>query len=139
MAKLNLPDETVWDNAATPKWSTLRAGMARILKFPVLGVGGGLKGLQNGSMPIKIVSGTFDFDASYPTGGEDISGIWDLFPKGVVDGVLFDMPNVAAARTVKVDTVNKKLLAYTDGLVTQVAGATNLSAVTGLRWFAWGM
>ncbi len=139
MAKLNMPDGTVWDNTLTDKWSTKAPGQGAIRRVPVLGVAGGLTGLMTGSTPVKIVSGTFDFDTSYPTGGEDISAIWDLFPKGVVSGVLFEMPAVAAAKVVSVDTGNKKLLAYTDGFVTQVTNATNLSAITGKRWIAWGM
>jgi hypothetical protein len=139
MAKINFDNGTVWDNtlAGDAKYSTKvpgHAGQGR----EVRGIGGSIRGLTTAGKRPVVLTGTFDFDSSYPTGGEDITALWDAFPGGVLSGALFTQPNVAAVRTVSVDTGNKKLLGYTDGLVTQVTNGTNLSAVTGLRWVAWG-
>lgn len=141
MATLTFHDGAVWDNnsALADKYSTRTTG-ARTLKR-VLDPHDGLKSISTAALQssrLTIVTGTFAFDTSYPTGGEDISEIWNLMPKGVVLSVLFDQPNVAACRTVKVDTGTKKLLGYTDGLVTQVVNTTNLSAITGVRFIAVG-
>ena len=86
-----------------------------------------------------IISGTIDFDASYPTGGEafDLSGKMQS-----LKGILFEHK---AGYTFQYDYGNKKVLAYyadydaaADGALIQVADATNLSAVTGVRFFAYG-
>jgi len=139
MATVTFDNGTVWNNTLSgdAKYSTKvpgHAGQGR----EVRGIGGSIRGLTTAGKRPVILTGTFAFDSSYPTGGEDISAIWDAFPSGVVSGVLFQQPNVAAARTVDVNTTSKLLLAYTDGLVTQCTATTNLSAITSLRWVAWG-
>lgn len=89
----------------------------------------------------KTVSGTFAFDASYPTGGESISDITAQFrtcqgivfqPKG---GYVFDA-----------DISNNKVIAYradydaaADGPLVQVPNTTDLSALTAVPFFAWGV
>lgn len=139
MAKLNFDDGAVWDNTVTgtDKYTTKIPGHGSKSNRPVVLVGGDMRGLQTSGRELQIVTGTFDFDASYPTGGEDITGVWNMFSRGF-GGMLIAQPNVAAVRTVVVDTANKKLLGYTDAFATQVGAGTNLSAVTGLRFIAWG-
>lgn len=98
-----------------------------------------------GSRPTKVVTGSLAFDSSYPTGGEDISGIFDLFnnPAGTsrLSGVLFDQP-LSGAQTgkfAKVDYTTKKILLYTNASpAVEVANASDQSAITALRFIAWG-
>lgn len=141
MATMTFGDGAVWDNtsSAADKYSTrVAGGKSGAARFNA--PHGAMKSLDATDTSTRkcIVTGLFAFDSSYPTGGEDISEIWTLMPKGVVNTVLFAQPDVAACRTVEVDTGNKKLLGYTDGLVTQVTNGTNLSAITGLRFIAIG-
>jgi hypothetical protein len=82
----------------------------------------------------KVAMGTFDFDSSYPTGGESIADIYNLFRS--CDGVVFQATD--GTRLYAVDHAAQKVKAFT-ALATEVANATNLSAVTGIRWFAWGI
>lgn len=138
MAKLNFDDGAVWDNTlTTDKYSTKVAGHMGRGKANVYVMGGRIRGLDTNGKPLVLVTGTYDLDSSYPTGGEDISELWNMFPTAYV-GSLFEQPNVAAVRTVSVDAGNKKLIGYTDAFTTQVANATNLSAITGKRFIAWG-
>ena len=91
--------------------------------------------------PVHIVTGTFDFDSSYPTGGEDISSIADAF--GTMLGCIFESKG---GYTFSVDyTANaEKVLAYygnydaADGVLIEVPGSTSLATVTGVRFIAWG-
>lgn len=101
---------------------------------------GGSGGPLRGGGPNKVASGTFAFDSSYPTGGESISEIWDAFKS--VQGIIFPS---RSGYVFDVDYTNKKVLAYysdydavADGALIQVPNTTNLSTVTGVRWFAWG-
>lgn len=101
---------------------------------------GGSGGPLRGMGPNKIATGTFAFDSSYPTGGESVSGIWDLFKS--VQGLVFFS---RSGYVFDVDYTNKKVLAYysdydagADGALIQVPDTTNLSTVTGVRWMAWG-
>jgi len=88
---------------------------------------------------VVIRAYTFDFDNSYPTGGEDISGIFNDFATG---GLLQILTNGAQAdatngRFVKVDYTNKKLMLYT-ALGTQATDTSDQSAITGVRLIAIG-
>lgn len=139
MATVTFDNGTVWNNTLSgdAKYSTKTPGHAGQVR-EMRGIGGSIRGMTTAGKRPAIVTGTFAFDSSYPTGGEDISAIWDAFPGGSVNTILFEQPNIAAARTVGVDTSGKKLLAYTDGLVTQCTATTNLSAITSLRFIAVG-
>lgn len=136
MAKLNFDAGSVWDNTVTGsnKYSTKVPAQAAT-KGPVMSAGS--------ARALRLVPFTFDFDASYPTGGEDISGLWDAFPRGQVLGIFVVDTNVLANATgvkdVRPDYAAKKLIAYTTfGGGTQVTNATNLSGVTGIRMLAIG-
>lgn len=94
----------------------------------------------NAKGPLKIVTGTFDFDTSYPTGGEDITGIFNKFASTL--GCEFFPRN---GYTFTTDYTNKKVLAYqgdnTNAAAApgvQVPNTTNLSTLTGVRFIAWG-
>ena len=139
MATLTFDNGAVWDNtvSGTDKYTTKVPGHGSSSNRPVAAVGGDLRGLETGGELLQLVTGTFSFDDSYPSGGEDISELWNMFRRGF-GGALVQQPDVAAARTVEVDTVNKLLLAYTDGFQTEVGDTTDLAAITGLRFIAWG-
>lgn len=81
----------------------------------------------------RFVGGTFDFDASYPTGGEDISDIIGAFPTKC-QGCVFETDGT---RLFVTDYTNETVKAFS-ALGTEVTNATDLSAVTGVRFFAWG-
>lgn len=95
---------------------------------------------------LKFVTGTFAFDSSYPTGGEDITEIFDCFKELL--GIQFSdegAPITANAKIVNsfpVDYAGKKVLAFGDdtttGVPAEVAATTNLSTLTGVRFVAWG-
>lgn len=137
MATLTFDDGAVWDNTvgATDKYTTKFPGHMSRGRVQAFALGGRLKGLETQGKPLVIVTGTYSLDSSYPTGGESISELAAMFPNALV-GVLFEQPNVAAARTVA--RSGNLLLAYTDGFVTEVSNGTNLSAITGKRFIAWG-
>lgn len=95
---------------------------------------------------LKIVTGTFDFDSSYPTGGEDITEIFAQFAQ-LLGIQFFDegAPITANAKIVNsfpVDYTGKKVLAFGDdtttGVPAEVAAATSLATLTGVRFIAWG-
>lgn len=86
---------------------------------------------------VRLVTGTIDFDSSYPTGGEAIS-----LPLNEVKGMLIENK---AGYVFQYDRTNKKILAYyadydavADGALIQVPDTTNLSALTGVAFLAWG-
>lgn len=77
-------------------------------------------------------SGTFAFDSSYPTGGEDLSDLWGYLR--TVRGV--SVPTNGTYIFVA-DLTNKKLLAYT-ALGTEVGNGVSLATLTAVPVFAWG-
>lgn len=89
----------------------------------------------------KLVTGTITFDASYPTGGEDISDIWTLFPTGATVRVFVEQPLTGAqtGKFAKVDYVNKKLQLFTNASpAVEVANASDQSAIVALPFQAVG-
>lgn len=85
--------------------------------------------------------GTFNLDSSYPTGGYPINSVFDLFQQ--VAGVLVAP---TAGYLFDVDYTNKKLKVFhfnypaaSAGAAVEVPNGTNLSSVTDVRWFAWGV
>ncbi len=145
MATLTFSDGSVWDNneaTAPDKYTTKFPGHTAVRRDgAILTKHGGLSGLESGtgSTAKVVITGTLQLDSSYPTGGEDISEIWNLMPKGVVLKAQFDNPNSATVRYVVVDTGNKKLICYIDGAAqTQAANLANLSAVPAIRFLAVG-
>lgn len=108
---------------------------------------GGSGPLFSGGGPVqKVVTGQFSFDNSYPTGGEDVSDIFSLFngPTGAsrLQGLLVEQPIQAGAQTgkfLRVDYANKKIQLFTNASpYAEVAGSSDQSAITGLRFIAWG-
>lgn len=97
-----------------------------------------------GSRPTKVVTGTFAFDSSYPTGGEDISAIFDLFNDTTgtsrLNGILMDQPLTGSqtGKFLKVDYSTKKVLLYTNASpAVEVTNTSDQSAIT-VRFIAWG-
>lgn len=90
---------------------------------------------------MKVVTGKFDFDSSYPTGGEDIADIAAQFAGSVALGVVFEPVN-AARYHIAVDYAAKKVKLFiedaTTGVEAEAANASDQSAITGVRWMAWG-
>lgn len=104
------------------------------------GTGAGRKRVAAmGDKVMNFVTGTIDFDSSYPTGGEDISGIFDQFSNCL--GIVFESKD---GYTFSADYSGQKVLAYwvdtsTDGAAqAQVVDTTDLSSITGVRFLAWG-
>lgn len=96
-----------------------------------------------GSRPMKVVTGTYAFDSSYPTGGEDISDIFNQFGKTsrAAVNIQFDQPLTGAqtGKFIKVDYTTRKVLLYTNASpAVEVANASDQSAITGLRFVAIG-
>ena len=139
MALVTFDNGAVWDNtvSAADKYTTKVPGHGSKSNRPVVLVAGDMRGLQTSGRELQICTGTFKFDTSYPSGGEAITEIWNIFSRGLA-GILFAQPNVAAVRTVSVDLANKKLQGYTGAFATEVGNGTNLSAVDPIRFFAWG-
>lgn len=109
------------------------------------GTGPGIAGTRpmyaaSGGRALKVVTGTIAFDSSYPTGGEATTAISGHFTELL--GVLFEHED---GYTFKYDYTNNKILAYwvdtsVDGAAqAEVADTTDLSGVTALRFFAWGI
>ena len=88
---------------------------------------------------MKLVTGQYAFDSSYPTGGEDITDIFNQFTSLL--GILMEQP-LSGAQTgkfLKIDYSGKKVLLYTNASpAVEVANASDQSAITGLRFIAWG-
>lgn len=102
---------------------------------PMLGSGAGR--LQ------KVVTGAFSFDSSYPTGGEDISDIFNQFPGGL-QCLYFDpsvpLTSAGTGKRLQVDYTNKKLLLYDNAVASaQVANASDQSGSAGVRFIAVGI
>lgn len=98
-----------------------------------------------GSRPSKVVVGQLTFDSSYPTGGEDISEIFNLFnnPAGTsrLEGLLIEDPTGSAGtgKKVVIDYTAKKALLYTNASPpVEVANASDQTGAANLRFFAWG-
>ena len=95
----------------------------------------------NMSRGMKIVTGKFSFDTSYPTGGEDLSEIFNMFAE--CHGVLMEQPVQAGAQTgkfVKIDHTAKKAMLFTNAApFAEIANASDQSGIVNLRFFAWGM
>lgn len=93
-----------------------------------------------GQAGYEAVVKSFDFDSSYPTGGESLTAS-DLG----LGSVVFVLAEPKAGYVFAYDYTNQKLLAYrgdndagADGPLVEVANGVNLSAVTGVRIFALG-
>lgn len=100
----------------------------------------GMNDVRAVGMQLKVLTGTFDFDSSYPTDGEDFD-VSSYFPKGVIavivpskDGYVFEY-----------DKDDEKIKAYyadydagSDGALIEVADEEDLSSVTGVSFVALG-
>lgn len=87
-----------------------------------------------------INHGTFSFDSSYPTGGEDISDIFNQHTECFF--VIMEQPIQAGAQTgkfLKVDHTNKKVQLFTNAApFAEIANASDQSLITGLKWVSVG-
>jgi hypothetical protein len=91
----------------------------------------------------KIVTGSITFDSSYPSGGEDISDIFDLFRSTVGVTIIVDqsavMVSAGTGKRTRVDYTNKKLMLYDNAVASaEVANASDQSGAAGLRFIARG-
>ena len=108
--------------------------------FDKTGAGSGGFGPLLGNGPRKVITGTFAFDSSYPTGGESITDIFNRFRE--CQGILMESPLTSAGtgKHVVIDMTNKKALLYDNAAApAQVLNATDQSGATGLSWVAWGI
>ena len=92
-----------------------------------------------GGKRLKIMYGTFDFDSSYPTGGEAM----DL--SNEFKEVLWVLMTPNSGYVFQYDKAAKKILAYwydydatADGAAVEVTAATNMSAVVNVPFIAIG-
>lgn len=89
--------------------------------------------------PLRVITGKFSFDNSYPTGGEDISGIFDKFSECLA--VIMQDPTGSAGtgKKVVIDMTNKKAMLYDNAAApAQVANLSDQSGAVNLRFIAWG-
>lgn len=96
---------------------------------------------------LKQVTGTITFDNSYPTGGEDISDIFDLFRDTAqaaanrTTKIYVEQPLTGAqtGKFAKVDYTNKKIQLFTNASpAVEVANASDQSAIVALPFIAVG-
>lgn len=106
---------------------------------------GGSGPLFGSGRPTKVVTGTMTFDSSYPTGGEDIADIVNLFNNAAgvsrCEAVVFDQPLIGAqtGKFAKANLSTKKVLLYTNASpAVEVANASDQSAIVALPFIAWG-
>ena len=90
----------------------------------------------------SIREGTVDFDTSYPTGGESMS-LTDLSLKGIyyvvfqpTSGYFFEWDYTN--KKVKVFYIVASALSPASATATEVASATDLSALTGVKYRGFG-
>ncbi len=109
--------------------------MAVITEIAALpGRGSKRPALFGGSRTLVMRSYTFDFDASYPTGGEDITAVFNDFQE--VIAVIPVMPAYTAAtgKELRVDHTNKKLMLFDNAAApAQVANLSDQSTITGVK------
>lgn len=105
--------------------------------------------MATASRTVGIYVFTFNFDSSYPTGGEDISttAFADLSPWAILKGgVLAILPvqqpglSSGTGKWVVADITNKKLMVYTNAAAppAEVANGSDQSGITGLTLVAIG-
>ena len=112
------------------------------LSFDVGTVGAGrtVPVFANHKRPLKFVTGSFTFDSSYPTGGEDISSIFNKF--ATCNGIYMEAPldSAGTGKHVVIDYTNKKAMLYTNAAApAEVANASDQSGAASLRFIAWGI
>lgn len=87
----------------------------------------------------RIATGTISFDSSYPTDGESFT----LSQLGFGSQLYHLNVSPKSGYVFEVDYTNKKLKAYivgsTSSVLSEVANTTDLSALTGVRFFAVGV
>src|SRR5262245_8113266 len=113
------------------------------------GKGGSTPLFAAGVRPTKVVFGYFVMDNNYPTGGYDITALFNRFKISnpaagtfFLDGILVDQPLTGAqtGKFAKIDYANKKIQLFTNASpAVEVAGASDQSAITRLNFWAWGM
>lgn len=117
------------------------------IAYDSAGTGAGAKSplLVQSQRMMKIVTGNFTLDTSYPTGGEDVTDIFNQFSE--LKSIVWEKPTptTVATRTItalKTDYSGKKVIAYgedtTSGIEAEFANASNLSTVPAVRFVAIG-
>ena len=91
----------------------------------------GMNDVKNMGFGMNLVTGSFDFDSSYPSGGEDFD-LSNYFHKDIVQ-VQFEAKN---GYVFEYDKANDKVIAYTAG--SEVADTTDLSSLTDVKFIAIG-
>lgn len=95
--------------------------------------GGGENPVRAYAEKMKLVTGEIDFDTSYTSGGEALD-LTSFLPKKV-KGVFIENKG---GYVFEYDYTNYTVKAI-DSSGSEVAGGTDLSAVTGVRFIAWGL
>lgn len=88
---------------------------------------------------LRFITGQFSFDASYPTGGEDISDIFNQLAS--LQGIQIDSPigSTGTGLHTLVDYTNKKVQLFTNAVdPIEVTAASDQSNAANLRFIAWG-
>ena len=99
----------------------------------------GTPAIALGGRVIQLASYVFDFDNSYPAGGEDISGIWSDFKDVLQIDVQQRLYTAATGKTARVDMTGRKILLYDNAAApAEVAPASDQSTVTGVRLLVYG-
>lgn len=92
--------------------------------------------------PLKMVTGRFSFDNSYPTGGELLTDLKKHFAGSTILGMIVEQPIIAGAQTgkfVKFNRTTQALQLFTNAApFAEVANASDQSAITNLVFVAWG-
>lgn len=102
MATINYDDGTVVTIPSTLTTNVTGHGKTK----PVYSLGA--------NKALKVISGTFVGDSSYPTNGEDITDVFNQFPGGLLALFIDSKPQTAdTGKLASVDYTNKKLKLYT--------------------------
>jgi hypothetical protein len=101
---------------------------------------GGKRPVQFGGPRVAVMRVyTFDFDNSYPTGGESIQGVFDDFQEIVYLQVQMPSYTAGTGKEARVDMAGKKLKLYDNAATpAEVANASDQSTITGVRLLAVG-
>src|SRR5687768_12815286 len=86
--------------------------------------------------PMKVITGVFSFDNSYPTGGEDVTTtIFDHFTELLGIDIADPTASAGTGKKTVVDYTNKKLMLYTNAATpAEVANASDQSGAASLRF-----
>lgn len=92
-----------------------------------------------GARQVASLTGQFSFDNSYPTGGEDISDIFNHFKELTSLWMESPIDSAGTGKHVVIDFTAKKAMLFTNAATpAEVAGASDQSGAASLRFRAEG-